>query len=385
MRQQSYKKEALRHNAGRAAYAEDLVKQVLSNAGWKIVEIQKHNRGPNVDLIIERPEASYAVEIKAAPEGRSDRLIPIWSQAYLLARHANPNRGILVVVVAPRINSRAIDQLLEFAGECAPDAAVGIVDFEGLQVFRGSYLDNLNSINRNRSDDKSRVRHKPINLFSDLNQWMLKVLLAPSIAKNLLAAPRAQYENASQLAKAANVSVMSAFRFVEQLRQDGYLDKSSSRLNLVRKQDLFQKWLAASAKPVKEVPVKFILRIDPNREIKRILQSGNRCLALFAAADALGVGFVHGTPPYIYVRRIDEAEIANIGNIRAANKSEPPDLILREPSAPESVLRGVVEVDGLFASDVLQVWLDVSFHPSRGAEQARFIEDRIIKHINLNA
>lgn len=371
----------LRHNhAERAAYAEELVKQILGNAGWDIIEFPDRGR-QNVDFVIERPEASYAVEIKAAPEGRSDRLIPIWSQAYLQAKHASPDRNILVAVVAPRLNARAIDQLLEFAEECAPDAAVGIVDFEGLQVFRGRHLDKINSIKENRFDDKRKIRNKPINLFSDLNQWMLKVLLAPSIDEGLLAAPRARYDNASQLAKAAGASVMSAFRFIEQLRHDGYLDDSSSHLALVRRRELFQKWLAAAAKAVKEVPVKFILRIDPDKEIQRILQSKNRCLGLYAAANALGLGFVHGVPPYIYIRRIDEAEINRIGNIREAEKGEQPDLILREPSAPESLFRGVVKVGGLVAADVLQIWLDASFHPSRGAEQAKYIEDRILSSI----
>ena len=41
------------------------------------------------------------------------------------------------------------------------------------------------------------------HLFSDLNQWMLKVLLAESIPANLLSAPRARYRNPTELARAA--------------------------------------------------------------------------------------------------------------------------------------------------------------------------------------
>ena len=214
---------------------------------------------------------------------------------------------------------------------------------------------------------------------------MIKVLLAPSIRKDLLAAPRAEYENASQLAKSANVSVMCAFRFVDQLRREGYFDETSRELKLVRKKDLLNRWLSASAKPVKEIPVKFILRVDPNRELKRVLHDRNRCLALFAAAEALGVGFVHGVPPYIYVRRIDEAEFSNLGNVREADKGEAPDLILRESKVPESVFRGMVKVNGIFVADILQIWLDVSSHPSRGFEQAKFIEERLMPPFGLDS
>ena len=43
-------------------------------------------------------------------------------------------------------------------------------------------------------------------LFSDLNQWMLKILLAPPlIPEGFLLAPRERYRNASQLAEAAGV------------------------------------------------------------------------------------------------------------------------------------------------------------------------------------
>lgn len=77
--------------------------------------------------------------------------------------------------------------------------------------------------------------------FSDLNPWMLKVLLAPELPEALLSAPRGQYRNASQLARAANVSVMSAFRFVRQLQREGYLHESAPNLNLVRREDLLSR------------------------------------------------------------------------------------------------------------------------------------------------
>jgi len=36
---------------------------------------------------------------------------------------------------------------------------------------------------------------------------------------------------------------------------------------------------------------------------------------------------------------------------------------------------------GMRVSDVLQVWLDVSSHPSRGAEQAELLRRKIIQMI----
>ena len=42
------------------------------------------------------------------------------------------------------------------------------------------------------------------------------------------------------------------------------------------------------------------------------------------------------------------------------------------------LFRAAVEHKGVLASDALQVWLDVSNHPSRGKEQADRIRDQVL-------
>ena len=147
---------------------------------------------------------------------------------------------------------------------------------------------------------------------------MLKVLLAPELPDELLASPRGQYRNASQLARAANVSVMSAFRFVQQLEREGYLHESAPYLRLVRREDLFSRWQALSARSPREVPMRFLLPGDRQAQLRRMLGSGRACLALFAAADALRLGFVSGVPPYVYVHRIQPANLAAWKNLEPA-------------------------------------------------------------------
>jgi hypothetical protein len=221
-----------------------------------------------------------------------------------------------------------------------------------------------------------------LHLFSDLNQWMLKVILAPELPEELLSAPRARYQNASQLAKSANVSVMSAFRFVQQLQQEGYLRESSPYLSVVRREHLFRRWQASALRRINEVPMRFLLRgKDPNAPLHRMLASDRACLALFAAADALGFGFVHGVPPYVYVRRLNQASLSAWKNLVSVEPGERPDVIVRQAPAPESVFRGVVRRHGISSCDILQVWLDVSNHPSRGEEQAELIRKRLLDRL----
>ena len=88
---------------------------------------------------------------------------------------------------------------------------------------------------------------------------MLKVLLAPLISADLLKAPRRSYRNASELAEAAEVSVMSAFRFVRQLRKEGFLDPEDESLHLVSRERLMRVWQAAYVRSLPELPLRWII------------------------------------------------------------------------------------------------------------------------------
>lgn len=362
----------------RGRLAESRVAALFERAGWHV----RHNpNDPGPDLVVRRKGIQYAVEIKSAPEGRGDRLVPLFAQAVLQAAHgASQKAAPLAVVAAPRVSRRAAEQVMAFAERYAPDAAAGVIDFEGFAMFRGPHLEELNAEGKELPLSVRQSVRDSGALFSDLNQWMLKVLLAPELPDSLLASPRGQYRNASQLAHAANVSVMSAFRFVQQFQREGYVHESAAYLRLVRREDLFSRWQALSARSPREVAMRFLLG-DPQAQLRRILASGRACLALFAAADALRLGFVSGVPPYVYVQRIQPANLAAWKNLRAISAGESPDVIIRQAPAPQSVFRGLVRPEGMVASDVLQVWLDIASHPSRGREQADLIRKRVLHRL----
>lgn len=368
--------------AERGQRAERLLADIFEQAGWRVERHPKHQRS-DLDLIVRDSKGVvYAVEVKAAVEGRADRLLPLFSQAVLQSQHgAGKNAAPLAVVAAPKITQRAADQILTFAEHYAPHAAAGVIDFEGLRLFRGPHLEGLNAEAPHKSSIVSKSPRVSGHLFSDLNQWMLKVLLAPEVAENLLSSPRGKYRNASQLASAAKVSMMSAFRFVQQLRDLGFLSESDPYLNLVRRDELFRRWQASAIRSVKEVPMRFLLKGEPRTQLRRMLNSGRACLALFAAAEALKLGFVEGVPPYVYVERIGPGNLEAWKNLRACESGERPDIILRQAPAAQSVFRGLVRPDGMASCDVLQVWVDVSSHPSRGHEQADLIRKKALNKI----
>jgi hypothetical protein len=339
------------------------------------------------------------VELKRASEGRKDRVIPLLSQAALEAAHYSrvvPGHPIPVAIVgANRISDSVAEQAVQFLRERAPEVAIGVLDLEGLRLFAGHGLEELSSARRPQSALAPSKARAP-ELFSDLNQWMLKVLLAPRIPEPHLSAPRAPYQGASQLSKAAGVSMMSAFRFVEEFSKEGFVESISGALQVVRLRELMNRWAAASQRRVLEIPMRWVLHRGKKAlgnalrsyQSDQLMPSSNSsdqdswpevrlCLGLFEAADALGVGFVHGVKPYLYLDRLNSEMMKEVGLSGNVEEKEA-DLFVRIPGNRESVFRGVVRKDGVSVSDILQVWLDVSQHPSRGKEQADLIWRKIL-------
>lgn len=378
-----------------------LVAEVFRRGGWKVRKEPNAGDGkPN--LTAEHAGKKYVIEIKRSSEGRKDRLIPLVSQAILQAQQgARRLRGhpiAVAIVVANHIPDSVVHQVKNFARHHAPDTGVGVIDLDGMRSFEGYGLEQFNSERPRARNAISPAHRRPSpQLFSDLNQWMLKVLLAPSISELYLSAPRGRYRGASQLAEAAAVSVMSAFRFIEQFSKAGFLAEEHEGLRVVRIEELMNRWLAANQRSVSEIGLRWVLRGRKNaledavrsyvqsEEKKRHHASDNyslvdrqrACIALFAAAEALGVGFVHGVQPYLYIERMEQGILEKLG-FSASSVEVDPDVHVRVPRNDESVFRAVVWNDGVPVCDVLQVWLDVAQHPSRGKEQADLIWRKIL-------
>ncbi len=302
-----------------------------------------------------------------------------WSRACLQAQHAAVEGDQpLALLVAPKISSLAVERLAAFAARYAPSVAVGVLDEHGLQEFRGPGLQGLSRKPLVSPRPRSGKAMVPMNLFSDLNQWLLKVLLAPELPAHLLSGPRATYRNAYDLAVAAGCSAMSAHRFIEELRREGFLDDHARPLRLVRRAELFRRWKQVPSHSLPDVAYRMIVPTHVQSQIERIFPAGRACLGLFAAADELGVGLVSGVAPYVLVERAsylpDGADaVDGARNLVIAERGDPVDLIARIPKAVRSAFRGSVRPSHSASADIIQVWLDVSEHPSRGTEQAELI------------
>lgn len=378
-----------------------IIAELFRKAGWRVRPHPAYE-DMRADLVVDWGKNRYVIEVKETSEGRRDRLVPLLSQAILQAQafaHRFPEPAVpLAIVAAKQIPASVAEHLKHFAQRYAPDVGIGIIDLEGLRAFVGPGLEGLDA-----KPSRSAVReiappyHLP-DLFSDLNQWMLKILLGQCLPDRMISVPRLQIRNASQLAAAADVSLMSASRLVNQLANRGFLEKSDEQLQITRIEELLDLWISDNRKAAKEIPARWIIKqgqdqllsalreyASPSPSTRRRSHSGvilkdlpRCCIGLFAAADALGLGFVKGVLPHIYLERLTLDSLNRLGLI-IDHSSRPADVYIRIPVNREAIFRADVTYDGIPVSDVLQVWLDVSKHATRGREQAREIQRRVLK------
>lgn len=361
-----------------------LVAAIFRKAGWRVRQ-QPSVGDEKADFLINAGELKYLVEVKAASEGRGDRLIPLLAQAILKAQAFAgrfPERvEPLAVVVSKRIPPSTAEDLKLFAERYAPNVAIGVIDMEGLRAFKGQGLEKLEA-KPIRSTPREIESHSRLpGLFSDLNQWMLKILLGQRLPEPLISVPRRQIRNASQLAAAASVSIMSASRFLNQLANQGFLAEEAQEVGVVRVEELLEMWVSSIRQPVTEYAARWVIKKGQNQIVSALLEYGsqepNCCLGLFSAADALGFGMVHGIAPYIYLERLTLDSLGRLGLLVDQSK-QPADVYIRIPESREAIFRASVNREGIRVSDILQVWLDVSNHPTRGREQAREIRRRVL-------
>lgn len=355
----------------------DVLRRRLLDAGARNLRAQAKD-GSDEDLAFELRRAKFSVELMVSRDARMAILRGLLAEAILRSRARG--RRTLAMVGAPSISDSMVEELQRFVAQVAPDQPWGLVDGRGrLQLHVGPAPIVLPPSDATAA--RPRVRPARPALFSDLHQWLLKVLLAPELPDDLLTAPRERVTSARSLARVAQVSLGSAARCLVALEGEGHLARDGKRLVLVRRQELLEAWRAAS-RP-RSSPVGLRWTVAPSRPkdalptvLERLERTGPCAVGLYGASDALGLGFVRGAKPHIFVEQVEHA-VERLREVGLA-PSDAADMFLDQPAAPRSCFAGVVRRGGLATTDVLQTWLDVSWHPARGQEQAQVLWDRVL-------
>jgi len=363
---------------------ESALVRLFESGGWRVSRSRNSRAG---DFSVAKAGLQYAVEVKAAREGRRPLLEAFMADALLRAQaaaraHERPSRP-LAVVAAPALSDAMTAALREYVSDVAPGAAFGLVDSRGRVEFYGEGLEGLSSDPTRRPRQSRTPRAHLGDLFSDLNQFMLKVLLGRYLSEDFLHVQRGRIDGAAQLSKLAGTSLPSAWRFLSGLKDAGFIEESSDALEVVRRDDLLSAWASAVRRQPHEVRAAFSIPVSEPMSVLEprvtAFHSAGQRIAWggFAAIARLGFQFVHGAPLHLYVDDLSEATLRRLNLVRA-EPNQASQVILRKARWPESVFRATVNKGGQPATDILQCWLDVSQHPARGAEQANVLWTRVL-------
>lgn len=353
-------------------------RELFEDMGWTIKVPAGSDPQTEDILLVDKEGQSYHAVLKSFNEGRPDRLIALFAQALLeartRARKARARPAVLIWV--GRASRSLVDRLVDFHQANGNREPFAVLSMDGTQyvTFPGLHLsEHPASLHRKVHGAPPRV------VFTDRVQWMIKLLLAADIKhEDLIAAPPVRYSTATELARAAGVSTMTATRLVNALKAEGFLE-SSPFLKLVRRRQLADRWKAEYRKPPLTLTMKFVMPAPADEQLRKLLKKHTGIRGLFGAAEALGYGHVKGVVPTVWVESLKEAQTWRA--LRLAKDGERPDLTLQEPDFPQSLMRGAISREGIMVTDILQTWLDVSAHPARGAELALELENGVLANV----
>jgi len=339
---------------------------------------------PASDLHIRCKAALLRVEVKVI---RAPRISEVEGQlaSFALKRShqkRSPKDIDVIVVALSKFGPRLEGAVRDYMEQYAPDVGWGLLDLndKAVLVVPGLQVEwkRAPSLPERRP---SLFERRDRKLFTDLNRWMLKVLILRFAPEDQWGGPRKWPQHATDLAHIAGVSVSKAHQFASAFQQEGYLRKSAQGLRMVRLPALLDAWLQdeKNSSP-KMSPARSLLPAQappPETPVLPEPWDDSAFGGLFAAKQ-MGLLHVSGHHvPLLHVgkpmtRAMHEWQLESC-DVRDAQ------LILAEPLYPRSVFRGVIKQEQSAPRvDLWQAALDSVSSAARGQEQAKFIVERIL-------
>jgi hypothetical protein len=293
-----------------------------------------------------------------------------------------------MVVALSRFGPKLEEAVRKFMGEYAASFGWGLLDRSEKAVLVIPDLD----VEWTRAPSLTEWRpslfeRRDRKLFTDLNRWMLKVLILRNAPEAQWGGPRQCPRHATELAQVAGVSVGKAHQFASAFQREGFLRKTGDGLRLVRLPALLEAWLqdeknsSPRTSPVRLlVPAQASLFSNEEHSEPPLAPEirGDSAIGGLFAARHMGLLRVSGRHvPLVHVAKPMSRAI----HAARVESCDPRDaqMILVRPLYPKSVFRGVVKREQAAPLvDLWQIALDAVSSPARGREQAEYIVERVL-------
>jgi len=340
-----------------------------------------NDTGARPDIVGNVGEIELVVEVKAVSLSVVEDVLARLSMGVLQVRRYAANGVVaMVAVVLPTVGRKVEAAVAAFMAEHAPDVAWALIDREGSVRVVVPAL-GLDLERRSARVLPAQPKRASVRLFSDLNRWLLKVLLLAEAPPELWVGPRQPVLSGRGLSHAADVSPEMVRRFMNAFEEQDFLRKTASGLRIVRRSALLDLWRADDALDVRTGV--FVRRMMGGTgslpELARL--QGFADAVVVAGFEACRLqGLLHAaTAATVEVHAIDPvADVVERFGLEECARADA-DLVLLPTRYPKSVQRGALRRDGLWVADAFQAALDVLRHPARGQEQSDYLLREVLR------
>jgi hypothetical protein len=348
----------------------------LAAQGWTIGSPDKDDDY----LVAQRKNDVLAIAIHEAANPGWQQVRGGFADAVLRAKNlAGPDseRRPVAVIAAPRLSAQTVSRVAEYRDVYAPEVLWGVVDDHGL-----IQVDGILEKRTHRNDAIHGSSEKRVNVWSDIGQCIVKILVTKTVAPNRMRwFPDVEDLSNAELTRRlalrpdhvpehAPPSRSIVWQVTTQLRRDGFLDDNN---RVLRVRELLEVWRHRYEKPARFAMTWPLPGKPPRERLRPLLVGlGRACLAGFTACHEWKLAIVPAGVFDVYVRRIEDAKAYGL---EIAKPGERIDVTVRVPATPEAIFRLVSTPaeDGVTAADLIQCWLDLVDAPGRGREQAEVI------------
>jgi hypothetical protein len=353
------------------------VEQVLRERHVKNFKLaSRENSGK--DIVVESPRSKLILEVKHIRPASIDEVLGALA-VWVLKAHKNISKNDRIpLLILERLGDKTRRAVRQFMFDHARNCSWGLIDQSGAAQFVVQALNlDVDQPGQNASPPWSRQR--PTRLFSDLNQWMLKILLLADAPPSLWSGPRQSVTTPTELHRVAHVSVEKAHQFVRAFEQIGMIRQSRHGLSVVRKKALIDMWFHDErSRCSRRMPVRWIFGEPKSLEQVFSKKDAPSDFAIcgFEACRYLGVLHAPVANREVYFFGDPEVGLA-AWDLEACDDRDAHFYFLKARST-QSILRGRLVKSNLPVVDVLQAALDVCDQAARGMEQAQYIINHIL-------
>lgn len=256
------------------------------------------------------------------------------------------------VLVAPFISSRG--------REMCKELGLGFVDLSG-----NAYL-KFNGILIERWGKESKVKEKRVQkrLFTTRSTWIVRLMLS---------APKREWKF-DELAGDAGVSLGQAYKVVNKLVSEGFVEKKRGAISLLKGNELLDTWAEVYKFEDQEITGYYCPFKEQNEIFQALKKASTEEYALtLGSAASLVAPFVRSTDVYLYVN--DPQLMVETLKLKPVEFGG--NVYLVTP-ADDGVLFDTQEVKGLSLVSNIQLYLDLYNYPMRGREQAEHLREQVL-------